>query len=265
MVGPLPMDAFAALKPGVGAVTDALEAAWRDQPEVAQAVQAVLAQAREALLSVSQGAASVVITLDHLSQDSLTLLGEVLGEGEVKALVRRPDGGEDRVQESVMPGLWRVLEDDVQTLEIAEVPALLRAVMAAQPLGIECPSDLPEGAMNVQSVLIELDAAARAYEITGHEVEVNLTLLPMTPVDMSVLDSAIGVGPISIVSLGYGNCRVDACARRHLWTVRYYNTEDTQILNAIQVGDVPVAVRATLEDMGDAAERLSEITTSLFH
>lgn len=265
MVGPLPMDAFAALRPGPGAVTDALETAWRETPAVAQAVQAVLAEARQALTAVADGAAAITITLDQLDAPSQTLLGEVLGEGEVKALIRRPDGGEDRVQESVMPGLWRVLCDGVQTLEIAEVPSLLRAVMAAQPLGLDIPHQLPDGAMNVKSVLLELDAATRAYETTGREVEVNLTLLPMTPVDMEVLDRAIGVGPMSIVSLGYGNCRVDACARRHLWTVRYYNTEDTQILNAVFAGDVPVSVRATLEDIGEAAERLGEITASLFH
>lgn len=264
MVGPLPMDAFAALKPGAATVTDVLATAMTRTPETARAVEEVLVQARIALGTVSKGGPAQVIGLDALNDAERKLLGEVLGEGEVKAVLRRLDGGEDRVQESVMPGLWRILADGVESLEICEVPVILRQVMASQPLGMEIPAEMPEGAMNVGSVLLELNAACADYEDHGAEREVNLTLLPMTPVDMEVLDRVIGVGPISIVSLGYGNCRVDACAHRHLWTVRYYNTEDKQILNAVQVGDLPVAVRATLEDMADGAERLDEMTSRLF-
>ncbi len=264
MVGPLPMDAFAALKPGVGTLTEALEQAISQAPDIAQGVQAVLAEARAALHAVSEGAPAQQISLDGLDASARQLLGEVLGEGEVKAIIKRPDGGEDRVLESVMPGLWRVLCGGEEVLEVADVPSVLRQVMATQPLGLEIPDPLPEGAMNVASVLLELDTASRAFEIDGSEREVNLTLLPMTPVDMEVLDRAIGVGSIAIVSLGYGNCRIDACARRHLWTVRYYNTEDTQILNAVQAGDVPVAARATLEDMADSAERMDQMTLRLF-
>jgi hydrogenase-1 operon protein HyaF len=258
------MDAFAALKPGVGTLTEALEQALSDAPDIAQPVQALLIEARAALLAVAEGAAAIRLSTDHLSADARTLMGEVLGEGEVKALIKRPDGGEDRVLESVMPGLWRVLVAGDEFIEVADVPQILRDITTAQPLGLEIPDPLPEGAMNVASVLLELDNACRAFEVDGSEREVNLTLLPMTPVDMEVLDRAIGVGPIAIVSLGYGNCRIDACARRHLWTVRYYNTEDKQILNAVQAGDVPVAARATSEDMRDSAERLGEMTTSLF-
>lgn len=267
MVGPLPMDAFAALKPGAGAVTDALDMARAQDPEQAATVQNVLAQAQAALQAVAESCPLTpqAISLQTVSPAARALLAEVLGEGEVKAILRLACGGEIRLQESVMPGLWRILTPEDEWLEVADAPTILRQTIAALPLGVEAPASLPEHAMNVLPVLAELDDASRRFDAEGGEgVEVNLTLLPMTPVDMQVLDQQIGVGPASIISLGYGNCRVDACARRHLWTVRFYNTEDKQILNAVQAGDVPIAVRATQEDIADSAERLGELMQGIF-
>lgn len=268
MVGPMPLDAFSALRPGPGTLTDALESAAAENPAAAAVVSTLLAEVRAGLLAAAEAgdkAPARVISLDGLDAEAHRILSEVLGEGEVKAIVT-VNGQETRVQESVMPGLWRVLSPDGASIEVGIVPSLLRDVGRTLPLGLDLPKDgaLPEGAMNVLPVLGELHSAVQDYETNGDEREINLTLLPMTPVDQFVLEGAVGVGPVDILSLGYGNCRVQAGARRHLWRVRFFNSDDSLILDTLQVGDVPVAARATIEDITDSAERLGDILESLF-
>lgn len=262
MHGPMPLDAFAALRPGAGTLTERLVAASDADPLVAGAVKDVLRTARAALDTARAGTPTDV-SVDHLNAAGLKLLAEVLGEGEVKAKVR-VDGREIRVQESVLPGLWRILDGFSETLEAAEVPTIIRRAIADLPLGVSMPEPAPEGVMNVQPVIGELDDAVRVYAATGEGKEINLTLMPMSDVDLLVLDMALGLGPVSLVSLGYGDCRIHAGARRHTWSVRFSNTEGKEILHTIQAGDVPVAARATAEDMGDSIERLDEIMSSLF-
>lgn len=268
MVGPMPLDAFSALRPGPGTLTEALEAAASSNPAAAAKVRALLGEVRAALLTAIDAEPKAVARIVRpvgFDAEAHRILSEVLGEGEVKAMVQT-DAGEVRVQESVMPGLWCVIGAGETWLEIGTVPAILRAAVYALPLGLDLPQDgsLPEGAMNVQPVLGELHAAVQDHETSGAEREINLTLLPMTPVDQFVLEGAMGVGPVDILSLGYGNCRIQSAGRRHLWRIRFFNSDDKLILDTIQVGDVPVAARATREDIADSAERLGEILSALF-
>ena len=262
MHGPMPLDAFAALRPGAGTLTDQLTTAGAKDPDTADAVRDVLKEARAALTTAQSGQATMV-PVDHLSAAGLTLLAEVLGEGEVKAKVRLADR-DLRVQESVLPGLWRILDGDSEQVEAADVPSVIREAIAALPLGVTMPDPAPEGVMNVQPVIGELDDAVRVYEAGGEEKEINLSLMPMSDVDLLVLDMALGLGPVSLISMGYGDCRIHAGGCRHTWSVRFSNTEGKQILHTVQAGDVPVAARATAEDMGDSVERLGEILESLF-
>ncbi len=262
MHGPMPLDAFAALRPGAATLTEHLTAAGADDPRTAAAVRGVLEEARNALAAARDGRPTAV-PIDHLSPAGLTLLAEVLGEGEVKAKVRQ-SSRDLRVQESVLPGLWRILDGEREQLEAADVPSVLRRSIAALPLGVAMPDPAPDGTMNVRPVIGELDDAVRAYEADGTEKEINLTLMPMSDVDLLVLDMALGLGPVSIISMGYGDCRIHAGACRHTWSVRFSNTEGKQILHTVQAGDVPVAARATAEDMGESMDRLGDILDSLF-
>jgi hydrogenase-1 operon protein HyaF len=88
---------------------------------------------------------------------------------------------------------------------------------------------------------------------------INLSLLPHTEEDLALLDSHLGRGPVHILSRGYGNCRISSTATRHVWWVRYYNSQDTLILNSLEVADVPDVALASPEDLEDSAQRLAEI------
>jgi hydrogenase-1 operon protein HyaF len=87
----------------------------------------------------------------------------------------------------------------------------------------------------------------------------NLTLFPMTPDDHQVLERALPVGNVAIISRGFGNCRVTSTATRDIWRVQYFNSMNTLILNTIEVVDVPEVALAADEDLDDSRTRLAEL------
>jgi hydrogenase-1 operon protein HyaF len=88
---------------------------------------------------------------------------------------------------------------------------------------------------------------------------VNLSLLPLTPVDIAYMDHRLGTGRVLILSRGYGNCRITNCCVPNTWRVVYYNSQDTVILNSVEVTDMPEVACAAPEDLSDSVERLSEV------
>ena len=77
--------------------------------------------------------------------------------------------------------------------------------------------------------------------------------------DLSFLEAALGQGDLIILSRGYGNCRIRSTGTRHCWWVRYFNSQDTLILNSVEITPLPGVAQAAAEDLTDSAERLAEI------
>lgn len=235
-------------------------------PARAAAARALLERVRAALAGWS-GGEEIRIPVDRLDAPALALIDEALGEGEVAALVERPT---DRleIQEATLAGVWRVrayepgLDGPRETLLIGAFPrvALSRAFPAAPPPAAAPP---PNGLMNGLAILAELlDRSARwTRGDPGHAV--NFSLLPHTPEDLDFIERRLGVGATTVLSRGYGNCRVTATATPNVWWVRYYNSVDTLILNTVEVCHVPAVVCAAAEDIADSAERLGEILDAI--
>jgi hydrogenase-1 operon protein HyaF len=99
--------------------------------------------------------------------------------------------------------------------------------------------------------------AARTRGDPAHVI--NLTLFPMTPEDHTVLAQALPVGPVAMISRGFGNCHVTSTGLADVWRVQYFNNMNTLILNTIEVVDVPEVVLAAAEDLADSRERLAEL------
>jgi hydrogenase-1 operon protein HyaF len=170
-----------------------------------------------------------------------------------------------RIQESVFTGLWRCCELDAagalrrDWLEAAPVPqvALDRARDGSAPALPDV--ELPRGAMNSPALLNEIAAQMRERQ-PGHPAHViNLTLFPMSPDDHALLDRALPVGPVAIMSRGFGNCRITSTGARDVWRVQYFNNMNTLILNTIEIVDVPDVAQAAVEDLADTRERLAEL------
>ncbi|HXP96961.1 MAG TPA: hydrogenase expression/formation protein [Telmatospirillum sp.] len=196
-----------------------------------------------------------------LDPEARSLLSSMLGQGEVSVTVTGPQPVQ--IRESTLQGLWMVDGPGRQGIELADLPeVVLRTVASAgERLDLPAVDALPAGAMNVLPVLAEIK---HHMGIAGDPHEINLTLLPMTEVDLQMLDSVLGQGAVEIWARGYGSCRIVSCAAGQVWRIHYFNSEDRMILDLIQVGGVPVAARATEEDMAESAVRLEELISAYF-
>ena len=205
-------------------------------------------------------------SLKALAPGALRALNESLGQGEVSVKVDSADGGPGwRIQETAFAGVWRVLLEDARgqrvedLLEAGDMPVAVKEALARANGTHLDPARLASGVVNARSVVEELRHHAIGYRTGRAAHVVNLTLLPFAPADHAGLDGLLGEGPVTILSRGFGNCRIASTRVRNLWRVRFYNTMSTLILDTIEVVDVPEAARAAPEDYQESVERLDEL------
>jgi hydrogenase-1 operon protein HyaF len=211
---------------------------------------------------VAGGAAPVSFDLAGLDAANRRLIAETLGEGEVS--IRMHGVPAVAAQESVFAGLWILKGAGVDRAEVAPVPTLARerAFAARRPATLALAARRP-GVVNAPSLLAELMDKSLGYR-PGQEIHVvNLTLLPHTEEDLAWLDEALGEGAVTILSRGYGNCRITATAQAHVWRVQFYNSMDVLILDTFEVTAMPEVVLAAAEDLADSAGRLREVLEAI--
>ncbi|MGZ5267499.1 MAG: hydrogenase expression/formation C-terminal domain-containing protein [Caldimonas sp.] len=212
---------------------------------------------------LAAGGENPALDLRGVAPEALRVLNETLGEGEVAAIVDASH--EIRIQETVFPGVWReqhfdsdggLLHDYLLAAPIPSVVGLLARDAAAPALR---PRELPVGAMNVPALLHELqEAIDRCGPATPAHV-INLTLLPLSPEDVTHLDAVLDGGSVVILSRGFGNCRISSTAARDVWRVQYFNNMQTLILNTIEVVAMPEVALAAREDIVETHERLADL------
>jgi hydrogenase-1 operon protein HyaF len=203
------------------------------------------------------------VDMSGVDPAALEIVNQMLGEGEVSIQIK----GERRwrIQESVFTGLWRCCEGDAagrllaDWLEAAAVPEVaLEAARAAAAIGLPA-VEWPAGAMNSPALVAEIGSQLRTRDPTARAHVVNLTLFPMTADDHAVLERALPVGPVAMISRGFGNCHVTSTLTRDVWRVQYFNTMNTLILNTLEVVGVPEVALAAAEDLADSRQRLAEL------
>ncbi|CAI8740059.1 Hydrogenase expression/formation protein HoxQ [Methylocaldum szegediense] len=226
---------------------------------------AVLRQLAECLTAELNGIDSDRIDLDSYDEETGRFLDQVLGDGEVSALVDIPDV-RWAIRESVFIGVWRLREfrpgePARDYLEVGSVPAVLRQA-GRYTSGVERPQSFPEGLMNAPSLLVEVFAKSAAFEEGQSEV-INLSLLPMTENDLAYLVDVLGLAGVSILSKGYGDCRIRLTGLPNVWWVQYFNASDQMILNTLEITPIPQAAQATREDLEDSLQRIRELLALL--
>jgi hydrogenase-1 operon protein HyaF len=218
---------------------------------------------RTALAECSTTQQRQLADLTQIDDDSRKLVNQILGEGEVS--VNYDGTPRAKVQESVLAGIWRTFyfdEDDkiaIDLLEVADVPHLVSAkpeyakpIDTTEPLSsLEVPNAMP--------LLIELEDRRLQYELSGNAHSINLTLLPLSQLELEFIDGRLGRGPVDLLSRAYGKCEVISTFSANIWWVRYYNSMGTLILNTLEITDVPLVVVAASEDIQDSANRLKEL------
>lgn len=231
---------------------------------------ALLNSLRHILCGYRAGAMPLVIGLAGLDADNRRLVIDSLGEGEVSVVCTGTR--EQRAQETRLAGIWRVRSTDGDgqvirdVLEIADVPGFVReSAFAGSAIWADLAEAAPVGVMNAPGVLAELNEQVerRQRGEMGETYILNLTLLPQSEQDLDYLAGRLGAGAVSILSRGYGNCRITATGLADVWWVQFYNSDDRLILNTLEVTDVPAAALAAQEDIDDSAIRLGEILEAL--
>ena len=227
------------------------------------AAQALLDRVKECLDSYRVGDPAKVFDLADLDDVNRAFVDQALGNGEVSAI----GGDRLQVQESVLTGVWRVFFTDENGrlerdfIEVADFPRALLdmardAAEDAPPRNLE---QLPDGVYNAPPLLTEVEDALARFTPDAGAHSINLSLLPLTDEDAVYLDNCLGKGPVTVLSRGYGNCRITSTGTRDVWWVRYFNSRDVLILNSIEIVTVPDVACAAQEDIDDSAERLGEI------
>lgn len=203
-------------------------------------------------------------TLDLTSLDAGTrnVINQSMGFGEVSAFTSGDT--QWRVQETAFAGIWRVLQVSPQgqitldRLETGTIPQVLRDAMTGTAQAELAAPAFPEGTMNSPALVEEIRQRAASYADGQSAHVINLTLLPVSDADLDTLYHWLGHRDVSILSRGYGNCRITSTHLRNVWWVQYFNSMDTLILNSIEVVDMPEVALAAQEDFDDSIERLRE-------
>lgn len=210
-------------------------------------------------------AAGPRLDVTGVSPAALAVTNEMLGEGEVSIQV---SGARTlRIQESVFTGVWRVVElaaDGQLAADWIEAGPVPRVVIdSALEVAAPAPAlvNLPSGAMNSPALLQEIQGRMQEWRPSTPAHVINLTLFPMSPEDHQVLEQALPVGPVAIISRGFGHCRISSTLARNVWRVQYFNSMNTLILDTIEIVDVPEVAIAAPEDLADSRARLGELIT----
>ncbi|WP_428523493.1 hydrogenase expression/formation protein [Roseibium sp.] len=200
--------------------------------------------------------------LSDLDVESMKLISDTLGDGEVAAKVRGVPA--IAVQESVFAGVWRLNGAGINALEVGPISASVTKNPFAPVRQGQLDATPPgPGVINAPALLAELQDKSANFG-PGSELHViNLSLLPHTEEDLAWLDTALGEGAVTILSRGYGNCRITATALAHVWRVQFFNSMDTLILDTFEVTGVPEVAVAAPEDLTDSGARILKVLEAI--
>ena len=200
--------------------------------------------------------------LSHLDQANRAFMADTLGEGEVSLRIRGIPA--IRAQESFFAGVWLMVGEGVDRVEVAPIPAIAieRAHTPHKPALLTA-APKPSTIANAPAPLAELMDKSASYQKGQIPHVINLTRLPHTEGDLEWLDAALGEGAVTILSRGYGNCRVTATALSKVWRVQFFNSMDTLILDTFEVTDMPEVALAADEDLRDSDARIRDVMETL--
>jgi hydrogenase-1 operon protein HyaF len=226
----------------------------------------LLARLAESLAASRNSLEAPIIDLSGFVADIKNFIDQVLGHGEISILADAA-AGRLSINESVFTGVWRVrhyqegkLIQDY--LEAGAFPKILAVWADSHHAPPSFPAVFPDGLMNAPALIHEVFSKSRDY-LPGSEEVINLTLLPMTPEDMVFLVECLGLAGISILSKGYGECRIRRTLLPNLWWVQHLNSTNQLILNTLEVTHLPAFLMAAPEDLEDSAVRLAEVLSTL--
>jgi len=220
---------------------------------------------QQSLTIYKVGEKAIIFDLNKLDSANSLFMDQLLGDGEVSIQFNGEFQAE--IQESVLAGLWRVRylnanQDIVRdTMEVADIPSIATDLTFknAQTNFDMGKITIPESIYNAPPLLVEISDKLVTYRQGDEPHIINLSLLPHTDEDISFMSETLGIGPTVMLSRGYGNCRISSTGTQNTWWVQFFNSQDTLILNTLELTNMPSVAQASKEDIEDSAIRLKEI------
>jgi hydrogenase-1 operon protein HyaF len=229
-------------------------------PEVLSAALDFLRRLLGALRATPYGAAQPV-RLSLLDMDPAVRkeVNALLGEGEVSVIT----GDALCAQETAFTGIWHIRGEGIDDIEASAFPVALLERAMARTLPAGEPEAPPADVMNAPALFHEIRTLSPQWTVGRPAHVINLSLLPATPDDLAWLDAQLGRTGFSILSRGFGNCRITAAALPNVWWVQYFNSTEKLILNSVEIVDIPAVALAATEDYDETIVRLDEWIISL--
>lgn len=233
-----------------------------EDPNAVTAALAILSQVGDACARVASGGPAQTIDLKGLNETNRKMIADTLGEGEVA--IKMHGIPAIAAQESWFAGVWLMSGQGVDEICVALMPPLAHerahmAQRAAEGPGIA----LIPGLANGPAILTELFDKSATWQPGDEAHVINLTLLPHSEPDLDWWDRAFGQGAVTLLSRGYGNCRITATATNNLWRVQFFNSMDTLILDTFEVTTMPSVAIAAPIDLDDSAKRMVDVLETI--
>ncbi|NKX45974.1 hydrogenase expression/formation protein [Roseicyclus persicicus] len=222
----------------------------------------LLRQVAGACARVAAGGATERFETGGLDAANRALIAETLGTGEVSVKIRTIPA--IAAQESRFAGVWVLSGLDHDAIEVGPIPS--RALSPGlTPRRAARGAEAPRAGAVINAPPIYAELADKSASWAGKDDlhVVNLSLLPHTPEDLVWLDAALGEGAVTILSRGYGNCRITATALPHVWRVQFFNSMDSLILDTFEVTAMPEVALAAPEDLADSSSRLLKVLEAI--
>ena len=218
---------------------------------------------RFAAWDIGSATAGPRLALDGLPPATLRVLNQVLGEGEVSVRVDAPRPCASRrayspasgaCASSTPTGAWLAIGSKPRRCRLRQSPPRTADGARCAPI-----PDLPPCDELARAPARDRGARARATVRQPGAGRSILRCLPLTPEDHKVIELALPVGPVAIMSRGFGDCGITSTERRTCCRVQYFNTMNTLILNTLEVVDAPEVALAATDDLADSRERFGEL------
>lgn len=201
---------------------------------------------------------------DFSEMDGATLdfLLATIGEGEVRITLC---GGEAKVGDTGVPGLWRVENGKAGagSFVLARLP---RCVTVLANTGLDAVPDVVNRGPDVfasPAIIEELRHQIREADFSVMPEDpvfaIELTRQPMSPGDRTALYSTLGRGKVDVELRGFSDSRIQQTAIRGLWHSTITNNIGKTLMESYVVAQIPPEVPIANEEFKDTVTKCGEL------
>lgn len=182
-----------------------------------------------------------------------------LGVGEVRISI---DNGRVKLEETGIPALWHMQEENEHSLVLALLPpAVSQAIDQINP-ELTIPSETPSNVFAAPSILLELCAALEKTDISKLTYDpaymIELTRQPLDTQDRNFLRETLGEGNIEIWMSGFANAQIHNTKVRGIWNSHLLNNAGKELLDSLVVARIPPEVPNAPDELDDTVRMASE-------